>query len=198
MPMIGNRLENLALAASFVALLTTGCRVSLQLSPTTSAARTVNQEQPKPTIQDMIIDYLVRSINNVRERGQFNNKIDLITLPKAVMIGSAGGQRKIINLYDFPDEDIGHRFTRPVLDLSKKPIGPYKYFLLVYNPTTGEKAIWALQENTITHNSYLFFPLGTKDGWYDDFFLENGQEIEGNELFERYLKTPEDSLDGFT
>lgn len=143
-------------------------------------------EQPTSTKQYYIVDFLIRIINNVRERGQFNNEIGLITLPKAVRLGNAGGQRKTIDAYDFPDKNIGRRLTRPVLDLSKKPIGPYQHFLRVYNPTTKETIFWTIYEDSITHD-YRFFPVGTKDGWYNEFFAEDGREIDGNYLFEPYL-----------
>ncbi|MBI2036230.1 hypothetical protein HYT17_01195 [Candidatus Microgenomates bacterium] len=119
----------------------------------------------------------------------------MITLPKAVMIGSAGGQRPVITPLDFPNVNLGW-FIRPALDVTK-PIGPYKYFIRVYNPITREIEFWALYGDSITHSGYLFFPVGTKDGWYNSF-LQDGKEIEGNELFKEYLLITEDSPDGFT
>lgn len=188
-----NGLENLALAVSSVALLTTGCRVSLQLSPTTSAVRTVNQEQPPPSVspQRAIINSLIKSLNQNRERGEFNNKIGVVTLPKAVMIGSAGGQRPVIDTYNLPDENIGHRLTRPILDLSEKPIGPYKYFLRVINPTTGKIMFWAVHLNPKTYD-YNYFTAGEfPNGWHSNFFYENGREVDGDELFKPFLPLQE-------
>lgn len=189
-----NRFESLALAIPPLAalLITSGCRVSLQLSPVASTTGTNSQEQlPSVSPQQAIIRSLVTALNQNRERGQFNNEIAVVTLPRAVRLGNAGGQRPVIAPLDFPDLDRGWPM-RPILDVTK-PIGPYKYFLRVYNPTTKKTMFWAVHLDPITRNYYYFTAGEFPNGWHSDFFLKDGKEINGDELFGPFLP-PQDYI----
>jgi len=147
-------------------------------------------EPQKPSFADFISFYITRFKTKelpVRSEISFDNKIQIVTIPRSLLIGDADGTRPVIVPYDFPDLNFG-RLMRPVLS-TKPPLGPFKDFLLITNPETQEKMVWVAYWDKQL-GRLVFFPIGQvgqPGNWYSTLHLNDGKIINGDEVFVPYI-----------